>query len=437
MLTEILAAREARAQKQMKLLQQYHMPLVCFTMNIAGPVKNSDLITKGFRLGQKLLNDRFVPEYEEENIAPTGCEYFYVVDGDPKTIKQQTCQIEDSFPMGRLFDMDVIAPDGTKVSREDVGLSIRKCLLCENDARVCGRSRAHSVEELQAETERLLAEGIQTQQAADIGNKAVYALICEVYATPKPGLVDRNNTGSHTDMDLRMFVASAEALFPYFTACARIGMETKHQRPSETFQLLRTEGLAAEPVMYMQTNGANTHKGAIFTMGLLCGAVGRTESCEPERLLAEVKAMTTGLCDRDFAGVRVENAVTAGQKLYAQYGITGVRGQAESGYPALLQVGLPVLERGLADGLDLNDAGCGALLHLLCTVTDTNLIARSDIDTAKAMTDKIAAILAENPFPAKDVIEALDKEFIQKNLSPGGSADLLAATYFLYFLKQA
>lgn len=436
MLTEILAAREARAQKQMQLLQQYHMPLVCFTMNIAGPVKNSDLITKGFRLGQKLLNDRFVPEYEEERIAPTGCEYFYVVDGDPKTIKQQTCQIEDSFPMGRLFDMDVIAPDGTKVSREDVGLRPRKCLLCENDARVCGRSRAHSVEELQAETERLLTEGIQLQQAADIGNKAVYALICEVYATPKPGLVDRNNTGSHTDMDLRMFVASAEALFPYFTACARIGMETKHRSPAETFGLLRAEGLAAEPVMYAQTNGANTHKGAIFTMGLLCGAAGRTESSEPERLLAEVRAMTAGLCDRDFAGMHVENAVTAGQKLYVQYGITGVRGQAEAGYPALLHVGLPVLEQGLADGLDLNDAGCAALLHLLCAVTDTNIIARSDMDTAKAMTDKIAAILLETPYPDKAVIEALDGEFIEKNLSPGGAADLLAATYFLYFLKQ-
>ena len=146
--------------------------------------------------------------------------------------------------------------------------------------------------------------------------------------------------------------------------------------------------------------------------------------------------MTAGLCDRDFTGVHVENAVTAGQKLYVQYGITGVRGQAEAGYPALLQVGLPVLEQGLADGLDLNDAGCAALLHLLCAVTDTNMIARSDVDTAKAMQDKIAAILLEVPYPDKAVIEALDGEFIEKNLSPGGAADLLAATYFLYFLKQ-
>ena len=213
-------------------------------------------------------------------------------------------------------------------------------------------------------------------------------------------------------------------------------METSEQSPTETFALLRAEGLAAEPVMYAQTNGANTHKGSIFTMGLLCGAAGRTGSREAEILLREVAAMTAGLCDLDFAGITGETAVTTGQKLYAQYGITGVRGQAEAGYPALLNVGLPVLEQGLADGLDLNDAGCAVLLHLLCAATDTNMIARSNMDTAKAMTGKVASVLANNPYPANEVIEALDEEFIQKNLSPGGAADLLAATYFLYFLRQ-
>lgn len=435
-LTEILAARESRAARQAQLLQQYGKSLICFTMNIPGPVKNTSAITEAFRIGQKLLDDRFVPEYAEENIAPTGCEYYYVVEGDPNTIKKQTCQIEESLPMGRLFDMDVIAPDGGHIRREDVGISPRKCLLCHNDARVCGRSRNHSVEQLQAETARLLTAGLLEQKAAAIGAKAVYSLICEVYATPKPGLVDRNNTGSHKDMDLRMFLASAEALGPYFTACARIGMETAQLLPAETFALLRAEGLAAEPVMYAQTAGANTHKGAIFTMGLLCGAAGRTGSREPESLLREVAAMTAGLCGRDFAGITEKTAATTGEKLYAKYGITGIRGQAEAGYPALLEIGLPVLEKGLADGLELNDAGCATLLHLMCAVTDTNMIARSDMATAKAITGQVAALLAEDPYPDEAALAQLDEEFIRKNLSPGGAADLLAATYFLYFLQQ-
>lgn len=434
-LNEILAAREQRVQLQQQLLDRYKLPLVCFTMNIAGPVKNSELITEGFRLGQKLLSDRFVPEYDEEIIAPTGCEYYCVVDGDPKAIKQQLCQIEDSTPAGRLFDMDLITPDG-KLSRKQLGLPERKCLLCGEDAMICGRSRAHSVAELQAETEKLLKQSLQAQRAVDIGSKAVYALVCEVYATPKPGLVDLDNTGSHKDMDLKMFLGSATALEPYFTACARIGMETAGLPAAETFARLRPEGLAAEQVMYMQTGGVNTHKGAIFTLGLLCGAAGRLEDPTPARLSEEVKAMTAGLTARDFAGLTAENAVTAGQKLYVRHGITGVRGQAEAGFPAVLETGLPVLEQGLAQDLNLNDAGCAALLHLLCAAADTNMIARSDVATAREMTERVAAILADTPYPDQDILRQLDREFIEKNLSPGGAADLLAATYFLYFLNQ-
>lgn len=435
-LLEVLAAREARVCKQAQLLDQYGMVLICFTMNIAGPQKNSPLITEGFRLGKKLLGDRFVPEYEEENIAATGCEYYCIVDGDSKAVKQLTAQIEDESPIGRLFDMDVIVPGGSKISREQLGLPPRKCLLCGSDARMCGRSRAHGLEALQAETVRLLSEGLRSQKAADIGSKAVDALIREVHTTPKPGLVDQNNCGSHKDMDLNMFLSSASALEPYFTACARIGMETACQTPAETFAMLRAEGLSAEQVMYRQTGGINTHKGAIFTLGLLCGAAGRLTNRAPEQLLAEVKAMTDGLCTRDFAGLTKENAVTAGQKLYVHHGITGARGQAEAGFPALLQVGLPVLETGLASGLDLNDAGCACLLHLLCATDDTNMITRSNVETLRAVQKQIAGILAQNPYPSVEILEQLDKEFMEKNLSPGGTADLLAATYFLHLLTQ-
>ena len=432
-LLDILATREARVRKQEQLLGQYGKVLICFTMNIAGPQKNSPLITAGFQLGQKMLRDRLTSEYEEENIAATGCEYYCIVDGDPKTVKQLTARIEDETPIGRLFDMDVILPDGSKISREQLELPPRRCLLCAGDARACGRSRAHGLPALQAETHRLLAEGLAS---ADIGRKAVQALVCEVETTPKPGLVDQNNCGSHKDMDLDMFLGSAAALEPYFTACARIGMETADRSPTETFTLLRSEGLDAEQVMLKQTGGVNTHKGAIFTLGLLCGAAGRLTSRDPVQLLAEVKAMTNGLCARDFAGLTPENAFTAGQKLYVHYGITGARGQAEAGFPVLLQIGLPVLETGLAQGISMNDAGCACLLQLLCATDDTNMITRGGLNNFRAVQKQISHLLAQTPYPAAETLEQLDREFILQNLSPGGTADLLAATYFLYFLKQ-
>ena len=145
--------------------------------------------------------------------------------------------------------------------------------------------------------------------------------------------------------------------------------------------------------------------------------------------------MTAGLTAHDFAGITLENAKTAGERIYAAYGITGVRGQAEAGFPAVLEVGLPILRQGLSKGLSFNDAGCVTLLHLIAATDDTNLIHRSNRQTQLEISKRIAAMLRDNPFPAMETILELDKEFIRKNLSPGGSADLLAVTYFLFFLK--
>ncbi len=326
--------------------------------------------------------------------------------------------------------MDVLTIGG-KISREQVGLASRKCLLCDGDARICGRSRAHSVQVLQEETTRLLCNAVSEH----VGALAAESLRQEVLTTPKPGLVDQNNCGSHKDMGLPMFLASANALESYFATCTRIGIEMADRSAGETFSRLRTEGLAAEQTMYRVTGGVNTHKGAIFTMGLLCGAAGRTLSRQPEVLLSEVKAMTEGLTARDLAEVTALNAATAGQRLFAQHGITGVRGQAEQGFPAVLQVGLPVLEQGLQQGLSLNDAGCAALLHILAATDDTNMVSRSNMATAKAVAAELGALLAQTPYPDQETLLALDRTFIEQNLSPGGSADLLAATYFLHLLN--
>ena len=186
------------------------------------------------------------------------------------------------------------------------------------------------------------------------------------------------------------------------------------------------------------THGINTHKGAIFSIGITCAALGRLDRSlwkDSARVLAEVSAMTKGLTAQDFAGVTAETAVTAGQKLYVQYGITGVRGQVEAGLPAVLEHGLPALEQGLAQGYDINRAGCGALLAILAHSTDTNIIARSSRKRQLALVDELNALLAQTPYPDEALLAALDDRFIAEHLSPGGSADLLALTYLLHFFR--
>lgn len=267
---------------------------------------------------------------------------------------------------------------------------------------------------------------------------AVRALLYEVCTTPKPGLVDRSNSGSHRDMDIFTFLNSAASLFPYFEACCTIGQQTAENEPAITFAALRRPGMEAERHMFAATKQVNTHKGAIFSIGIVCGALGRLgveHWTDSDRILDECAAMTAGLTSKDFAGVTKETASTVGQRLFIEYGITGVRGQAEAGFPAVREYGLPILEAGLSMGKSYDEAGCAALLHMLCHDTDTNMIARSDIHTARTVSESLRPLLERSPYPDKETLEQLDREFVQNNLSPGGSADLLAMCYFLHFLK--
>lgn len=443
-LPEMLEARERRAARQQALLEEYNNTLVCFTMNIAGPAKNSPLIRRGFALGLQLLNGQFqvagvrVLHFEEIH-EKTGNEAIFVLDKDPLAVKKLTEEIEDHTTAGRLFDMDVLCPDGRKVDRQELGLPGRKCLICGGPAQACARSRTHTVAQLQEKTQEILSRAIRQEDSQTIGTLACRSLLYEVATTPKPGLVDRANSGSHRDMDFFTFQASAAALWPYFARCAEIGMDTRQEPAEETFAQLRVPGRKAEGEMLRSTGGVNTHKGAIFSLGILCGALGRMERTEwkkPERVLSECAAMTRGLVIRDYVNLTPETAKTTGQKLYLRYGITGVRGQAEAGFPAVLNVGLPKLEAGLSQGKSINEAGCAALIAMLAQTIDTNMIHRGSFPIQQAVSKELSALLETEPFPSKETLEALDEAFIERNLSPGGTADLLAMVYMLHFLKE-
>lgn len=246
-LTEMLNARERRVQRQQKLLAQYQMPMVSFTMNIAGPVKNSRLIRDGFQLGKRelkrQLNFRNLPlVYCEEISVSTGNEAFLLIDADPLIIKKITCSVEDDSDLGRLFDMDVLRPSGEKTDRTELGLSPRRCLICSAPAKECARSRAHTIEQLQARTTEILSKAIEDDDSCQAARLASRALLYEVCTTPKPGLVDRIDNGSHKDMDIFTFMDSASSLWPYFETCTRIGRQTCDLPAPSTFQKLRSHG---------------------------------------------------------------------------------------------------------------------------------------------------------------------------------------------------
>ena len=227
-IAEMAAAREARAMAQMTLLGRHKgAVVVCLTMNIAGPVKMNRRIEQAFDWGLSEVRAVLAPQklhFSHAIREKTGTEAIFCVEGDAMEIKRRLCALEDGQDVGRLLDIDVLYGLGEKVSRTELGLSARKCLLCDQPAPVCARSRAHSVEELRARTEQIIRAHFEREFARRVGETAQQALLFEVAVSPKPGLVDRLNAGAHADMDLFTFMQSACALGEYFEACARTGL---------------------------------------------------------------------------------------------------------------------------------------------------------------------------------------------------------------------
>lgn len=158
-LEEMLVFREKRVSLQQKLINDWQLPVISFSMNIPGPVKTNHQIRRAFSLGkqelfEKLGQAHLKTGYAVEIHENCGDELLVSVSGSAEEIKDITVQIEESSPLGRLYDMDVINNDGTKLSRP----AYRKCLICEKQAQECARSRTHTVKELQNAVDELLRQ---------------------------------------------------------------------------------------------------------------------------------------------------------------------------------------------------------------------------------------------------------------------------------------
>lgn len=435
-LTEMLDAREKRVQIQAQMQKSNPTPLICFTMNIAGPIKTSPAILRAFEYGIKELKKELKEECifaEKTDRLKTGPVYYCSVNEKAETIKNICEAIEESCPLGRLFDMDVIGVNGKKLERK----TSRCCIVCGAEGRKCAAMRTHSVEELQKTTKALIAKHFAKSDCKTIAFLAQKSLLDEVETTPKPGLVDLANNGSHKDMTPHTFKNSAQALLPYFEECVRLGMETARELSDTTFGKLREAGLEAEKIMYKATNGVNTHKGIIYSMGVILGAIGRlwsvdTPIADINLIFDECAALTKLSVKNDFAHI---NGTTAGGRLYLLNGEKGIRGEAATGFPSVKNLALPCYKKALRETKDKNNAGVMTLLQLMAKVYDTSIFNRGGEDGVKYAQKYAQKLLSKDNVTTAE-IQTMDRDFTEKNLSPGGCADLLAITYFLASLEE-
>lgn len=451
-LEEILNARENRVKIQQKMLQKAPTCLLSFTLNIPGPVKvfpytkwayevGSSIISKGV----SLLNGDVLEQFETKN--ETGWEGFFALNLPPEEIKTYLLEQEEHHPLGRLFDFDVLRTDGSKLSRQELGFPERTCLLCGNPAFLCGRSRTHSAQELLAKEIELMENFFISRLSNHIGLLMQKALFYEVNTSLKPGLVDRLHNGSHKDMGLSTFIKSAYSLSDYFCQCVKEGIScdcSKKDLPL-LFQKLRSIGKQAEKTMLFATQGINTHKGIIFSGGILCGAIGyyistNSRDISSENFLSSLSEICRYMLPallNDYLTLTQNTAKTNGEKIYLEYKITGIRGEAKEGFPHLFNTGFPLFQAALKEDFTLWQAGLITLLHYIAYTEDTNLIIRSDYQLACKIQKDLQKFLNHATYEEQlSILPKLDDFFVSQNISPGGSADMLALTYFLYFIQN-
>lgn len=272
-----------------------------------------------------------------------------------------------------------------------------------------------------------------------VGQYLTQAILLEVSTHPKPGLVTRLSNGAHKDMSIFTFMMSSAVLSKAFNDLQDIG-QAHRGTLAELFCKLRSYGVGAEAELLRVTKGVNTQRGILFAGGIVSAVSGYAMNMGLSRdaLLPMIKEMAAGLVARELKNLD-HAAMTAGEKLYYKYGITGIRGEVENGFPSVVNYGLPALEDAFNKGATINDALVHALIALMTVVEDSNVIWRTDYETLLEV-QRIAKDILNlgSVFTEKGrmAIAETERYFLQRHISPGGSADLLSITITLYLLEH-
>lgn len=271
--------------------------------------------------------------------------------------------------------------------------------------------------------------------AERLADLAVDALIDEADLSPKPALVDRRSSGAHKDLHLGLMHASALSLWPAFKEMAEVAIHI-----GETGQPLREAigriGREGEAAMMRTTEGVNTHRGAIWALGLLVTAA----ALDPSDLTSAGLGLRAGYLALIEDRNHVSNTQSHGAEVARKYGAMGAREQAQMGFPAVTQAGLPQLKRSRAARHGEQNARLDALLAIMTTLSDTCVLYRAGEQGLHAMQQGAQRVLdvgGSASLSGRRALHDLDQQLLGLNASPGGAADLLAACLFIDCLEPA
>lgn len=279
-------------------------------------------------------------------------------------------------------------------------------------------------------------------QAINIASLAVQSILYEAACNPSPGLVSIVSCGAHSDMDYFTFLDSATALINPLIHCAEAGLSS--HSPKEIFRQIRQIGQLGERQMFQKTAGVNTHRGTLFLLGICCAAGGKAlhSGARFSSLQSIIQDMTEGLVERELSSrvSELENtpasALTHGERLFLIHKVEGIRGEVQRGLPTVFDISLAFYKENYE--LSQNSRLVQTLLAIMQFSEDTNILHRHSFATLLEVQERAMQIISiggvRTPAGIK-AIEEMDEDFCRRQISPGGSADLLGVTVFLHLLE--
>ena len=434
-----MEAREQRALLKQKWAEQGH-PCLSLSLNVPGYPKSSPTVASFFdhcldELKYHLGAHQLAVKLEMAiKISDEAGDFFLVpvVSGKhPLEDWKQLCEsFEENHPLGRFVDVDLNDQQGAPVSS---GKS-KMCFFCQKEPAIhCRRLKIHDLERVRGFMFEKMAEYNKKQSESSIVKRlsglALKALLYEISLTPKPGLVDKFSNGSHADMNFLTFLDSSSAISPWFGELVQEGFSFGKEDDSMALPIIRRIGLKMEAAMYEVTGKVNTHKGVIFLMGLSLFASGMLYKRYGHIESGHFRSVVAGICKdlvQNELTVIPGRELTHGEKIFHEFGFSGARGEAESGFRTVFEQGLPQLEE--TSRLD-DEVLTRCFLAIAAVNKDTNILYRSGSEVLSTFQHLCREILKNfNEANFSLLVSYCETE----NISPGGSADLLAIAIFIW-----
>lgn len=421
--TALLAARDARERDLSRCLDR-NPGGTCLALgtNLPGPRKYRPGLARLVAAGLDALRAGLDLEVVVSRRDALGPFFIGVTGAPPRTAKRAAVGVEASLAAGRLLDLDVYGPEGVQVNRAALGLPARTCFVCGEAAQECMRVGRHGQDALERRVDALLASWRPAPCPIDLEALAVNLPLGarrELDLTPKPGLVDRRDRGSHPDLSHAAMATSVDLLPRYcadLLACARQG------RPLGDWV---RAGLEAEDRM-VRSIASNAHKGYIFLSGLVLMAAWGSGGC-PDLLRPQLAEAARVF----FAGFGP--AGSHGAVLRGRLGLGGVRAEAERGLPAVFEHGWPAYREALEAGWGPDQAGFYLMAVLMQTVEDSTAVHRcgtGGLDLVRRDGRRLQRLLeaGRNPEPW---LAARNRAYVEAGLTMGGVADCMALVFAL------